>query len=201
MSTTSHHIPLERLADLAEGRLLPFESDAARAHISSCSSCAGRLARLEQVVGLMRTDTAEDAPPDVLARAVGLFRPRSASAERPSNLKRILATLSFDSMQAAHAFGVRSGQTSGRQLLFRAGENDLDLRVAPSGDAWVVSGQVLGECSGGRVELRGASGAVAQVVLNDLCEFSLPPVRAGDYTLRLRLPDVEIEVPEIDLRG
>jgi anti-sigma factor RsiW len=200
MSITSHHIQPEKLTDLVEGRLTPFESDTALAHVSSCSRCAAQLARLEQVIGLMRTDTAEDAPPEVVARAVRLFRSRAASAERPV-LERIVATLSFDSMQASPAFGVRSGQSATRQLLFRAREKDLDLRVAPSNGGWVVSGQVLGECSGGQVELQGSSGAVAQAALNDLCEFLLPPVPTGNYSLRLRLPDVEIEVPEIELRG
>jgi hypothetical protein len=114
-----------------------------------------------------------------------MFRSRAAEAE-PSLLRRVVAALSFDSMQPGLAYGVRSGQAAARQMLYSAGDNDLDLRVQPVGDAWVVSGQVLGACTGGRVELKGTDAEVS-AVLNELCEFTLPGVAAGDYTLRLLL--------------
>src|SRR5678815_2281498 len=68
------------------------------------------VARVGQVLDLMRTDTAIDAPRDVLAYAVNIFSGRQAS--RVSSLmRRIVATLSFDSSaNLAPAFGVRSGQ-------------------------------------------------------------------------------------------
>ncbi len=38
-------------------------------------------------------------------------------------------------------------------------------------------------------------------VLNDIHEFNLPPVAPGRYTLRLRLRDVEGEIPLLELGG
>ncbi len=80
---------------------------------------------------------------------------------------------------------------------------DVDLRLAPSGDGWAVSGQVLGECAAGRVELfaDGDDTSAARADLNDLCEFTLPTVPAGTYTLRLTLDDAEIEVPGLSLQA
>ena len=199
MNMTSHHISFAKLTDLAEDRLLADERTSLLAHLSACSRCPAQLARVERVIGLMRTDTAEDAPREAITQAVSLFRSRPAVAE-PSVVRRIVAALSFDSRGMSPALGMRSGQTATRQLLYSAGENDLDLRVTPSGETWIISGQVLGQCTGGEVELGGADRA-AQTELNELCEFTLAPVPTGRYTLRLRLTGMEIEVPEIELRA
>lgn len=199
MNLTFQHLPFEKLTDLAENRLTGDERTAAQTHLNACSRCSTQFEKVEQTINLMRTDEAVDAPRDVLASTLNLFRAR-ADEGQPSLARRVMAALSFDSTQLTPAYGVRSGQATARQMLYSAGENDLDLRVTPSGETWIVSGQVLGECAGGRVELAGATGEAA-AELNELCEFSLPPVPNGTYTLRLRLSDVEVEVPELQLRA
>ena len=195
----ARHIPFAKLADLAENRFSADERESLLKHVSACSRCTGQLDQLKQLVHLMRTDTAEDAPRDVKAHALALFRARAAEAV-PSVVRRVLAALNFDSAQSMPAYGLRSGQPQARQFLYSAGENDLDVRVKPSGESWVVSGQVLGQCTGGQVKLKGDA-ATATVEMNDLCEFTLPPVPAGRYTLQVRLVDVEVEVPELDLKA
>jgi hypothetical protein len=202
MKIDSQHIPFAKLADLAENRVAAEERTASMAHLSSCAACAQQVERVAEVLGLMKTDTATDAPHDVLAYALNIFRGRENSQE-PSLLKRIVAALSFDSSSnLAPAFGVRSGQARSRQLLYSADENDIDLRITPEQENWIVAGQVLGEdCVGGRIELEGRSGELTAVHLNDLCEFTLPPVPAGSYTVRLRLGNVEVEIPQLELRA
>ncbi len=205
MRLTPRHIPFARLADLAEGRLTAAETAAARGHLEGCGACAGQAAELERVTGLMRADTSEDAPRDVLFNAVQLFRSRPpVAAETHGLLRRLVASLSFDSGARTPAFGLRSSaNAAARQLLFSAGDVDVDLRLVPSGDGWAVSGQVLGECAAGRVELfaEGDDTSAARADLNDLCEFTLPTVPAGTYTLRLTLDDAEIEVPSLSLQA
>ena len=201
MKTASEHIIFAKLADLAEGRAADAERTASMAHISNCSACTQQLEQLGNVMELMRTDTAADAPRDVLAFAIGVFNQDEKSRE-PSLLRRIVAALSFDSSSnLAPAFGVRSGHTAARQLLYSAEENDIDLRISAEGENWIVAGQVLGEdCAGGRIEIEGA-GESAGADLNELCEFTLPPVSAGSYTLRLRLGNAEVEIPGLELRS
>jgi hypothetical protein len=153
----------------------------------------------------MRADSSEDAPRDVLFNAVSLFRSRPpVEAETHGLLRRLVASLSFDSGARRPAYGLRSGATSAaaRQLLFSAGDLDVDLRLSPSGEGWAVSGQLLGECAAGRAELFADEEApAARADLNDLCEFTLPTVPAGTYTLRLTVGDAEIEVPGLSLQA
>jgi hypothetical protein len=110
---------------------------------------------------------------------------------------RIRAALHFDSLGLAPAFGVRSGKPGARQLLFSTGTDEIDLRIESAGEEWIVSGQVLGvSAASGRAILQGLL-AVRQTTLNELSEFTLPPVRAGTYRLVLCLADMDVELEEI----
>jgi anti-sigma factor RsiW len=203
MRLTPRHIPFARLADLAEGRLSPEAAAEERAHLDACTRCAGQAARLGHLAALMRADTAEDAPPALVSGVVRMFRERRAGESAPGLLRRLVAALTFDSSGLTPAFGVRSSQAApARQLLFSAGDLDVDLRLAQGPEGWTVSGQVLGPCDGGEVELFAAGGATAaRAALNELCEFALPPRPEGAYALRLRLGDAEVEIPELSLKA
>jgi anti-sigma factor RsiW len=202
MRLTPQHIPFERLADLAEGRLSPEDAARERTHLSSCARCASQADQLGRISALMRADTSEDAPHDLVAGVVRMFRARRAQVSEPGLLRRLVAALTFDSSSLTPAFGVRSGQAApARQLLFSAGDFDVDLRLAPGSEGWTVSGQVLGPCPGGEIELTAAGRTTARASLNELCEFTLSPVPEGSYALRLRLDETEIEIPELSLRA
>src|ERR1043165_6406512 len=107
MKLAPRHIPFERLVDLAEGRIAPEESRDASAHLKTCAACAGQLAQVERLAGLMRADNSADAPRDVLAGAINLF---AARPTREGFLRRVVAALSFDSGEVRPALGRTSGQ-------------------------------------------------------------------------------------------
>jgi len=199
MSFPSPHVSFERLTDLVEGRVPADEQPNLHGHLAACSRCAGDLAWLKRAVTLMRTDESQDASAPVIARAVRLFQARAEQAAPALNLReRVLAVLRFDSAQRPLALGLRAGQAAARQLLFSAGERDLDVRLTRAGDAWVVSGQILGPEASGEVELRGDASCVL-AALNDLSEFALPPIPAGRYALLLHLADVEVEITDLEV--
>lgn len=202
MPSSTDHISVDVLADLVEKRVPLAEQEPLMAHLQACADCSLGLQKLDHLVGLMRTDDSVDAPQPLIARALNIFQrqPRQQAAS-PSLPRRVVAAVSFDSLSAEPVFGFRSGQAETRQLIFSAEEIDIDLRIAPRGDRWNVSGQVLGaECAGGEVQLQ--SETVAESTrLSELCEFALTPVASGSYRLRLRLEDVEVEFPEIALKA
>jgi hypothetical protein len=200
MNDSLTHIPFEKLTDIAEQRLDQGELESCQSHLSTCSKCSAELGHLQQVLSLMRSDNSEDAPRDVLFNAVNLFR-AGREPKEPSLIRRLIATLSFDSLSVAPAFGVRSGQSASRQLLYSAEENDLDLRITRQDNNWVIAGQVLRQdCAGGRVEVDGPGG-LTEVALNETCEFTLPAMTAGNYRLLVRLSDIEIEVPRLEIKS
>jgi hypothetical protein len=197
MTIPNRHVPFAQLVDLAEGRVSDDVQKRIRAHMSSCGRCAAELAWLEQVIGLMRTDETVDPPPQVVARAVGLFRSRKAP-DRASLRQRLRAVLRFDSSRASLAPALRSRVPIERQLIFEAEGFNLDLRVRPDGPMWLIFGQVFGPVGGGLVQLNGPTGTT-QTGLNDLSEFRLPPVAAGSYNLTLRLQSVDVEIAGLEI--
>jgi hypothetical protein len=195
MNRSSKHLEFETLLEMADERLTG-DSDQT-AHLENCAACADELHRVENLLAVMKEDKSVDAPRDVLAYAVSLFARREP---KPSLVQRIVAALSFDSFDNAPAFGVRSGASTARQLIYTAGENDIDLRIAEDENSrWVVAGQILGEHrAGGEISLHGYEVSTS-AYLNEQCEFALPAVPAGNYELVVRLADVEVEVPRLEI--
>lgn len=195
----SFHIPIETIADLAEDRISEEVREATMAHISTCSNCCNSLLRFRELIILMKSDQAEHAPREAVISAINLFRPVLRTA--PLKVPRIEAKLTFDSFAATPAFGMRSGFSSSRQLLYSTDNADLDLRLTIRNDECVIAGQVMrAGCTGGLVEISSATES-REVGINQSCEFSFPPVPIGNYLLRVKMVDVELEIPELVLKA
>jgi len=196
MNIFSPHIPLPELTDIADNK--SAISAAAREHLAACSHCSKQLENLRQTINLMRTDETEDAPAELLQYARNIFRSRAVREAR-SLLTTIIASLVFDSLTSEPAFGLRSQAAAGRQLIYSAEAADIDVRVSPENDEWQIAGQVLGSsCTSGDVSLENDS-FLTSVALNDLCEFSFGTVPNGVYNISVRLPDLSIEIPPLEL--
>jgi len=196
MNIFSPHIPFSELTELAEEQAKT--SPDALAHLAICSECSSQLQLLRQTIGFMRSDTAEDAPAQLIRQAKGIFREKVV-AHGPSLLQVIIASLTFDSLTNAPAFGLRSQTSAGRQLIYSTETADIDVRVSPENDQFQIAGQVLGaDCPGGDVDLVGDDFSVS-AELNELCEFSFGSVPAGAYKISIRLPDALIETPRLEL--
>ena len=192
MNIFSPHIPFSALADLADEN--SAISDEISEHLSACSDCSSQLQKIRQTIGLMRSDTIEAPPAASVESARRVFRSRVVSRE-PSFVKRVVASLSFDSFAVAPAYGLRS-TASGRQLIYSTETADIELRVSPENE---VAGQVLGPtCEYGEVNLESESFS-ASAKLNDLCEFSFGSVPAGTYKISVQLPGLLVDIPQLEL--
>jgi hypothetical protein len=158
----------------------------------------------EAIVAALKAESALiDAPEYVVQRAFGLWTPKAAV--QPSLIARIVATLKFDSASLSPvAMGVRSVGSTSRQLLFSAEGRDIDLRLTPTSSgnrsAWSVSGQVLGPDDSGSVSLLGAHREWS-MPLNELSEFFIEDIPAGEYKLTLLLNGSVIVLPDISVGG
>jgi hypothetical protein len=167
----------------------------------SALSDAELLARLADAAALA------DAPADWQQRAVAAWRTaeRGPLADAVQALRaRLQAVLSFDSWATAPlAAGLRSTGSATRQLVFSAEGRDIDLRIAPSGSRFNVSGQVLGPDERGAVALapEQTTASVHEAPIDEFGEFRLANVMPGRYRLSLLLSQHEIELPPFDIGG
>lgn len=199
--TREAHLSDHHLADYAEGRMLAPDLEAAETHMSICAQCNRQAAAYRRLIDLMQTDRSHDAPEHVLNRAFRLLRTHRLTPAEPRPRRSFTALLRRDSARSGFALGVRGGPIPTRQLLFDIGNgNELEVRIEQSKAGWLVAGQILGACNRGQVVLEGVAGE-ASTELNELCEFSLPPHPGPVYKLVLRLDDVEVDVPILELRG
>ena len=197
MNIFSPHIPFSLLVDLADEN--SATSDEVSEHLSACSHCSSQLEKIRQTIGLMRSDTIENPPAAFVEDARKVFRSGVASREplpEPSLARRVVAALSFDSLTAAPAFGLRSQRSGGRQLIYSTETADIELRVSPENE---VAGQILGAaCEDGKVNLESESFS-ASTRLNELCEFSFGAVPAGTYKISVHLPGLLVDIPQLEL--
>lgn len=198
MNPNLAHITFEQLVDWVEDRLPDELRPTIAAHLAACEHCQAEANHVARIIGAMHADTSIDAPPILISRAIRAFQ-QYGSVRQPSIVQRLVALLRFESTPLTPAPGLRSDAPTERQLVYTAGDYDLDLRVMPDGSNWLVSGQVFGpdvddvqsQLSGGALQLQASfSGDEA---------FAFPPVPAGRYTLALVTGTAEITVDDLQL--
>ncbi len=148
-----------------------------------------------------------DAPAPWIAAAVAQWRvaptrPAVSDGGLGGVWRRLVATLSVDTWaMAPAALGLRGESGEIRHLLFTAEGRDIDLRIATRGQAYALTGQVLGPDDRGEVEIldAAAAGDPRRVALDDLGEFRCDDLAPGTYRLTLRLGEDEVSLPPIEV--
>lgn len=151
-----------------------------------------------------------DAPDRWVNQAKSLWAAREkaatggAAAVALEIVERIRAVLSFDSWTVSPlASGLRSMPSQTRHLLFSAQGRDVDLRINPSANTFMLTGQVLGPDEFGALELAkndeqtASSRSVRVVTFNRYGAFSIEGVAPGTYVVTLRMNRTVIELPPI----
>lgn len=153
--------------------------------------------QIEKIINLMQTDDSADAPKDAIRWAKNLFAARAITAPRKSIVQKVLAVLQMDLSPGQAAFGERSASASkARQMLFRAGDNALDIRISPSKKGFNLRGQILGEGFAGATVRIGAFEAAA----NQIGEFEFAEIAGGKYDLIARIGEKEIVVQDLEIK-
>ena len=120
-------------------------------------------------------------------------------------LRLVSAVLRVDSWgagQSAAVQGLRALRSPTRHLLFSAEGRDVDLRIAPAAQGFVLAGQILGPDEGGAVELTpldAAGGLAQQAAIDAMGEFRIEGLAAGRYALALKLGADQIVLPPLQV--
>lgn len=198
---------LERLVDYLDDRL----AEAARAGVANhlatgCTACGETRDWYSSVRLAASTDDSIAPPPWILKRAIRI----PDSAQRPRLAERIgqaIASLIFDSFARPALVGVRSSETTNRQLLYRAGDYSIDLQITPSEETRaVLIGQILREgesnfesVAGLKLEILQGKVLVSSAVTDEMGEFKISGVEHGVYDLRVELSEGNITVPDLPI--
>ena len=198
----------EHLMNYLDDQLNAGEAARLTAHLSAgCRPCAETRDWYERVRMIAASDESIEPPSWVFKRAVKIFETQKT---RPGLIERVgqrVASLVFDSLAQPAIAGVRSTETTNRQLLYRADDYSIDLQVAPADHLRAdLVGQVLKEgevafesVSGLRLEIARRGEPVFSTVTDDMGEFKVSGIDYGVYDLRIELGNGSITIPGLPL--
>ena len=196
----------EQLVDYLDNRLTEAESAHVAAHLATdCQTCAETRAWYEGVRAIAASDESIEPPTWVVKRAVRIFETQHNRPRLVERIGQAVASLVFDSFARPAVSGVRSTETTNRQLLYRAGDYSIDLQVAPSDQSRAdLIGQVLREgettfesVSGLRLEIARGGQKAYSVVTDAMGEFKISGMDCGTYDLRVELSEGSITVQQL----
>jgi hypothetical protein len=196
------HFEVQSWVDFARNLLKAEQKTAIQKHLDEgCKSCSEEWAIWQQVAEVAKRERSFQ-PSESAVRAVeAQFALNSPKPEKSALGK--LAELMFDTFQQPAMVGVRAGESTGRQLLYKQGSCFIDLRLEQKSGADRVSlvGQVLDSTAPEGcfkhipVYLLRKRDKVAKTETNEAGEFQLEFKLESDLQLSFGVPGVAVMVP------
>ena len=191
------HPKVETILEHVEGKVRGAAAAETEEHLTTCALCQEQAEELKELTVFLSQDSQNEPPAAALREAIESFQP--VLQPRESGASRIfqIARRVFDSY-AQPLEGVRSGGTIPRQLLYRAGAVDVDLRIEADDGRVSLSGQLLSESESfpEHTEVRLESGGAVRfsTATNAVGEFLFDTVPEETYHLSLELPEGELRL-------
>jgi len=191
------HISVEELIDYAEGHVSGAAKDQIEHHLLECTECTEVKEEIWNLVLQLQSDAANEPPAELVQWGTSLFQPL-AQPSNGSKLRKLVAALVFDTFDQPMLAGVRNVGTASRQLLFRAGDVDVDVKIESmeSNERITLAGQVLATSAtfleNAPVKLESHGMTRFKTVTNMVGEFSFDEVPKDTYHLSVDLPEGQI---------
>ncbi|MDQ3302141.1 MAG: carboxypeptidase-like regulatory domain-containing protein [Actinomycetota bacterium] len=205
-------VDFARLADWIDGRLSDEEARTIEKEVAQAGpETQAQAAWLRAFAEARDHVTLDSPPPEFRRRLLAVFEKQTEGQEnrRPSALRRLVASLTFDSGLPSAMAGVRGAATRGsrRQLVYTTDIADVVLNISPRdrGDNLEVEGQILPnealEPDSFDVRLLRGAAEIRAASTDDFGEFSFRDLHPGAYELLLSAEGVEIIASPVDLHA
>jgi hypothetical protein len=191
------HISVEQLTTYIDGCVSPPAKWEVESHLASCTECSDLRAEIQGLVTRLQQDSAYEPPAELVQWSVDLFQP-VAQPQTGGMIRKIIAALVFDTYDQPMLAGVRRVGAPPRQLLFRAGDIDVDVKIESmeANDRVTLVGQVLSAGSkffdNAAVQLASHGVVRYKTKTNVVGEFSFDEVPKDTYHLSVDLPESQI---------
>jgi len=179
-----------------EGQGTDVDKLTLEAHLANCRECLELKQEFQGLILQLREDSAFEPPAEVVEWSINLFQP----VMHPENgdSRKIIASLVFDTFDQPMLAGVRRVGVPPRQLLFRAGDVDVDVKIESmeANDRITLVGQVLSSATkffdNTPVKLESHGIVRYRTRTNVVGEFSFDEVPKDTYHLSVDLPEGQI---------
>ena len=203
----SQDVEFTRLVDWVEGRLSEGEARAVEEQVAAAGSATrSDVAWLRAFERISEETVIASLPSGVREELIERFEAYAEGKQHPGLLRRLVATLTFDS-NLRPALGLRAAAVPEpqRQLVYSTGAADVALHVRPRphDEHFDLNGQILPVSSADSgtfgVQLLEGASEVATTATNDLGEFAFEAVSPGAYEVLASNERVEIRIPDVAL--
>ena len=190
------HLTVETLLNHIENKADSHDSAIANQHLTSCTQCQDKAGEFRELLGFLGRDAANEPSAELLKWGIQLFQPVLRPNESKQSKILRIAKLVFDSFEQPLPVGIRYVGSVPRQLLFRAGDIDVDVRIDSGDERISVAGQVLSESAPFfentpvRLESQGVVRYKTQT--NPVGEFTFDEVPQDTYHLSVDLPEGQV---------
>ena len=207
MPGSKKRVEFGRLVDWVEGRLPEDEAQAVEEQVARADSrTLADVAWLRKFVKATNNAVLESPPREVRDALIARFEAYANGQRTPGLLKRVLASLTFDSdMRPAVGLRTAGAQQARRQLVYSAGAFDvvLNLRSRVPNENLVLDGQVFPredqELKPFSVQLLHGGTELGLTATDELGSFALRDIPPGDYDMVLSTDQEEISIAPVDL--
>lgn len=190
------HFKEEVYAQFVAGCLSGQLLDEFQTHLKvGCEACAASVEWYRQLSILLEKDLAYEPPEDSIQSIVNAFRLKKPETV---NLVSVVAKVLFDSFLQPLPAGVRQPVLAERQVLYQAGEMQLDLKIEKTNEEneHLIIGQLIPQESAGpqavnafKTVLREGDQVIQSTYSNELGEFVFHVVPKKSYDLEILLTD------------
>jgi anti-sigma factor RsiW len=187
--TRSDRHPGDRLAALADGRLLPGERSLVLEHLARCENCRADYDAQLVLKGLLRGLPAPGAPADLRARLAGLAHPQPLALPPPGKPGR----------RSLRPGGSARPRRSGRAMAARAGAGLVSVTVLALAGAYAVGGTPEGAPVTPAIDryAREHAAVTGGLPLTEPVLWQLPPAPPGI----IRIPVARDGVRQVAIRS
>ena len=177
------HLSSEAMIDV-------IESQSGNSHLDECLDCRRQLDEWRQLLFTLNRSQLQDAPPALLSRAFGIM-----DEPRPK-LSEILASMIFDSFTQPAFAGAR-GAGAARQVVLRAREFDIHVKISGTADELLINGQIMSRLdkeftNKTKVHLLRNGAQFRTANLNSFGEFEFTNTPSGLLRLQIDLPTITV---------
>ena len=189
------HLSPEIALDWIDGRLAKGQENFWRDHLELCKECTRDVEGWRELKTNLRRPYLRSASSETIRQVTQIFRPAPPKTE--SRLRQVMASLIFDSFLDPALAGARGTSVSARQLVMRAEEFDIHIKIWGDPDHRQMLGQLLPRSGdrfveAARFHLLQNGERLETASVDETGEFHFLDVPEGDLSLQIDLPNLTV---------
>ncbi len=189
------HLSSELALDLLEGRLPHEEESFWYGHAEGCMECRAEISNWREFKTDLSLAHLQSAPEEAVKRVIESFP--AAPGERALTSRLIWASLVFDSFFEPALAGGRGAAAAARQLVMRAEEFDIHIKIWGELDHRQMLGQILPRSEtrfveSAKLHLMQNGERIETATADETGEFHFTDLPEGSLSIQIDLPNLTV---------